>query len=182
MTIESIKFTELTKNERDVLALDTKRWGAHGRRGPPDDWLAYGPGLMIRRRLAMKMAHANRPVGKLYGDNFAALMNADGLGHMDGTSVSAVLWLHGDPERMQILRDMRETMSPGQRARLNSAITARRRIEDILKARASGLEEAEKVSSVALLKQQLAGTRPQDRGARTETGDAGRWLAVRPQA
>ena len=82
-------------------------------------------------------------------------MNADGLGHMDGTSVSAVLWLHGDPERMQILRDMRETMSPGQRARLNSPITARRRIEDILKARASGLEEAEKVSSVALLKQQL---------------------------
>jgi len=31
-----------------------------------DDWLAYGPGLLIRRRLAMRIAYVNRPEGKGY--------------------------------------------------------------------------------------------------------------------
>ena len=36
---------------------------------------------------------------------------------------------------MSILREMRDTMSVGERARLNSPISARQRIEKVLKAR-----------------------------------------------
>ena len=56
MSIEDIKQTELTPSERDVLTADRKRWQHMGGGGHLDDWLAYGNGLMIRRRLAMKMA------------------------------------------------------------------------------------------------------------------------------
>src|SRR5512132_2357148 len=83
-------------------------------------------------------------------------MKADGLDTMDRTSISAVLWLGDDPERSQILRELREAMTPGQRSRLNSPITARQRVEAILLARRSGVdEETVRASPVALLKEQL---------------------------
>ena len=88
-----------------------------------DDWLAYQPRLMIRRRLAMRIAFVNRPEGKGYAQAFAQLMKSDGLDHMDKTSISAVLWLGDEPERMQMLRELREAMTPGRRSRLNSPIT-----------------------------------------------------------
>ena len=81
-----------------------------------DDWLAYGPGFMIRRRMAMKIAFVNKPEGKGYAQAFAALMHVDGLHTMDKTSVSAILWLYDDPERMTILRQIRDTMTVGERA------------------------------------------------------------------
>jgi hypothetical protein len=64
MTIEDIKQTDLTQAERDVLKADGVRWKRMGNAGHLYDWLAYHPGLSIRRRLAMKMAHTNRPEGK----------------------------------------------------------------------------------------------------------------------
>ena len=70
-----------------------------GAGGHLDDWLAYQPGLMIRRRLAMRMAFTNKPEGKGYAQAFAELMKADGLHTMDKTSITAVLWLGDDPER-----------------------------------------------------------------------------------
>ena len=74
---------------------------------------------------------------------------------MDKTSISAVLWLGDDPERMKVLRDLRDAMTPGQRSRLNSPISARQRVETILKARRDGTEETVKASPVALLKEQI---------------------------
>jgi hypothetical protein len=87
---------------------------------------------------------------------FAELMKADGL--LDPavkTSFTAVLWLGDDPERIQILRKLREAMTPGQRSRLNSPITTRQRVEAILQARRHGTEETVKASPVALLKHQI---------------------------
>jgi hypothetical protein len=84
-------------------------------------------------------------------------MKADGL--LDPavkTSFTAVLWLGDEPERSQILRQLREAMTPGQRSRLNSPITARQRVEAILLARQHGVdEETVRASPVALLKEQL---------------------------
>jgi hypothetical protein len=40
-----------------------------------------------------------------------------------------------------ILREIGEAMTPGERARLNSPITARQRVEKVLKAREGGTEE-----------------------------------------
>jgi hypothetical protein len=112
---------------------------------------------MIRRRLAMRMAFTNRPEGRGYIQAFAELMQADDLDTMDKTSISAVLWLGDDPERMKVLRDLRDALSPGQRSRLNSPITARQRVEAILKAGQHGpeVEETVRVSPVALLKEQI---------------------------
>jgi hypothetical protein len=127
--------TNLTQSEQKVLADDRERWKHMGAGAHLDDWLAYGPGLMLRRRMAMRMAFVNRPEGKGYVQAFAALMEADGLHTMDKTSITAVLWLHDNPEHITILREIRDTMTVGERARLNSPITARQRVEKILKVR-----------------------------------------------
>jgi hypothetical protein len=152
MQIEDIKHKELNQSELDVLKEDRARWKRMGSGSHLDDWLAYQPGLMIRRRLAMHIAFVNKPEGKGYAQAFAALMKADGLDHMDKTSISALLWLGDEAERMQILREMRDAMNPGERSRLNSPITARKRVEQSLKARQAGTEETVKQSPVALLK------------------------------
>jgi hypothetical protein len=155
MQVDDIKHKELTPSEYEVLSRDKERWQRMGAGGHLDDWLAYQPGLTIRRRLAMRMAFTNKPEGKGYAQAFAELMKADGLDTMDKTSISAVLWLGDDPERMKILRELREAMPPGQRSRLNSPIRARQRVEAILQARRSGTEETVKASPVALLKHQI---------------------------
>jgi hypothetical protein len=156
MQVEAIKLSDLTQSEREVLKEDAARWKRMGAGSHLDDWLSYYPGLAIRRRLAMRLAFTNKPEGKGYAQAFAELMKADGL--LDPavkTSFTAVLWLGDDPERLQILRELREAMTPGQRSRLNSPITARQRVEAILQARRIGSEETVKVSPVALLKHQI---------------------------
>jgi hypothetical protein len=168
MSVEDIKQTELTQSERDVLKDDATRWRRMGDGGHLDDWLAYQPGLEIRRRLALRLAFTNKPEGKGYALAFAQLMKADGLDTMDKTGISAVLWLGDDPERTRVLRDLRNAMTPGQRSRLNSPISARQRVEKIMKAREAGNEGKVKESAkkkiaelereVARLKQELAKT------------------------
>jgi hypothetical protein len=159
MTIDDIEQTELTASERAVLEGDRDRWKRMGAGAHLDEWLTYGPGLMIRRRLAMKMCHTNRPEGRGYTAAFGRLMLHDGLNWQDNTiktSMTAVLWLHDEPERMSVLREIRETMSPGERARLNSPISARQRVEKVIVARHGGTEEKMRVSPVANLKRDKA--------------------------
>jgi hypothetical protein len=156
MSIDIIKQSELTAGEREVLANDRVRWKRMGGGAHLDEWLAYGPGLMIRRRLAMRVAFVNQPEGKGYAHAFKQLMEADGLHTMDKTSITAVLWLHDNPEHMSVLREICEALSPGARSRLNSPISARQRVEKVLKARAGGTEENLRISPVSLLKQKVA--------------------------
>src|SRR6478736_1733737 len=68
MQIESIKQTDLTQSEREVLKEDGERWKRIGGGSHLDEWLSFLPGLMIRRTLAMRIAHTNQPIGKLYSD------------------------------------------------------------------------------------------------------------------
>ncbi|MGA8294286.1 MAG: hypothetical protein WB820_17705 [Rhodoplanes sp.] len=68
-----------------MLVADRERWKHMGRGGHLDDWLAYGSGLMIRRRLAMRLAYVNRSEGKGYARAFGELMKDDGLDTMDKT-------------------------------------------------------------------------------------------------
>jgi hypothetical protein len=149
MTIENER-NSLTQSEQNILTEDRERWQRMGAGAHLDDWLAYGPGLMLRRRMAMRIAYVNRPEGKGYIQAFAALMQGDGLDTMDKTSVSAVLWLHDDSERLQVLRELRDGMKPGERARLNSPITARQRVKKTLKAR-EGWEPAPRTTSLSRL-------------------------------
>jgi hypothetical protein len=129
----------------------------------------------LRRQIAQRIAHVNKPEGKGYTQAFAALLEADGLNTMDKYSISAVLWLNDDPERMTVLREIRETMTIGERSRLNSPISARQRVEKILKMRKAAAqtreegregepegepedepEECPRLSPMARLKEQIA--------------------------
>ena len=161
MTIEDIKRTDLTQNERDVLAADADRWKRMGAGAHPNDWLNFYDGLAIRRRLAMRLAHTNQLAGRGYNEMFSILMREDGIDTADKsamTAFTAVMWLNEDPERLTILRQTLDAMTPGARARLNSPISARQRVEAVLKVRAKGESAEAKVknSPVALLRAQIA--------------------------
>jgi hypothetical protein len=158
MSVEDIKRTELTPSELEVLEEDRKRWKRMGTGAHLDEWLAYGPGVAIRRRLAMRMSFTNRPEGKAYIKHYNELLRDDGFDTGDGklmSSLTAVQWLHDDAERLNILREIRETMTPGERSRLNSPISAKQRVLAVLKARQGGFEEKLKTSPVAVLKAKL---------------------------
>jgi hypothetical protein len=158
MELESIEQQELTASERAVLAEDRTRWKRMGAGSHLDEWLSFGPGLMIRRHLAMKLAHVNKPEGRGYAQYFARLMKHDGMDFDDSstkTSLTAVLWLHDQPERLAMLREIREVMTLGERSRLNSPISARQRVEKMLKARAGGSESKMRESPIAKYKQKI---------------------------
>jgi hypothetical protein len=162
---------DLTAGERDVLTEDRRRWEQHGSGSHLDEWLAYGPGLLLRRRLAMRLAYTTRPEGRGYVQAFARIMVRDGL-YTEGINDpekqraektqrkiwSDIIWLHEDGERLNVLREIRDSMSPRQRAQLNSPISARQQVEKLLDARIAGPNAEAKVrtSPVALLKDQLA--------------------------
>ena len=134
MTIEAIENEMLTQDERDQLAKDTRRWKRMGEGAHLQEWLEFGPSFMILRRIAMRMAGVNRPEGRGYVQAMGQLMERHGLSGMDKTSITAVLWLH-QPEHATILKEILDKLTPGQRARLNSPITARQRVERELKDR-----------------------------------------------
>ena len=50
-----------------------------GAGGHLSDWMAFRPGMELRRAMAMKIARANKPEGKGYTGALAALMMRDGL-------------------------------------------------------------------------------------------------------
>jgi hypothetical protein len=147
--------TDLTAAEHDVLRADRERWERMGAGGHLNDWLAYYPGLSIRRRLAMKLTFTNKPEGKGYVLAYNQLMRDDAFNTDDKTLMSqmgAVLWLRDNPEHDQILRDILETMTPGQRSRLNTPIAARQRVKTVLEARTRGTEKTLRQSPIAVLK------------------------------
>lgn len=119
--------------------------------------MAFAPGLRIRRQFAMKVNHVNEPKSRGYRETYGQLLRLNGFDIKDGrlmTSLTAVQWLHDDPERTRILHDIIDNMSPGDRSRFYSPITARQRVEKILKTRSGGEEEKKpRISSIALLKQ-----------------------------
>jgi hypothetical protein len=146
MTIENIKATELIASEREVLEEDRKRWKRIGSGAHLDEWLAFGPGLAIRRRLALRLAHTNRPEGKNYIRSYNELLRDDGFDTADKklvSSLTAIQWLNDDAARLNVLREIREQMTPGERSRLNSPISAKQRVLAELKVRAAQAEGGE---------------------------------------
>jgi hypothetical protein len=70
--------------------------------------------------------------------------------------MAAVLWICDIAEHKQILQEILDALSPGQRSRLNTPIAARQRINTVLDARAHRTEEKVKQAPLTLAKQQLA--------------------------
>jgi hypothetical protein len=110
--------------------------------------------------MALRIAGTNRREGKGYTGALSALMMRDGL--YDSTTVTqpakesfgAVLWFGVKNHRMEILQEILRDMTPGQRARFNSPITARQRVKKIAVERE--LEEAPKPRAVKPLKDDAA--------------------------
>jgi hypothetical protein len=144
-----------------------------------NNYLALGESQLIRRREAMRLAHSNQPKGPLYSAYLADFMRADGLNPDDRkvmSDMTAVAWLFEHPERLEILNAHRATMTPGERSRLNSPISARKLVERLVRERDFGIEDkdkpatksrkdqlAEKDKEIATLKERLA--RVQDGGS-----------------
>ena len=155
MPIRSIQDL-LESEQREILAADRKRWKNMGAGGHLSDWMAFLPGLELRRAMAMKIAGTDKPEGKGYTGALAALMMRDGLYDETTTTqpakecFSAVLWFSGPPHRRQILQEIMRDMTPGQLARFNSPITARQRVKAIAIDR--GLEEPPKQRATHTLK------------------------------
>jgi hypothetical protein len=144
--IANILQAELTEHDRKILIEDTERSKRLGAGQHLDDHLAFIPGLQIRRRLAMRLAHSNAPIGGRYAEEFSDLMQHGSIVHMNSTSVTALLWLGDDPKRLALLKEIRDGMTPGQRSRLNSPISAKQRVQNALKERtasAGGVEKKE---------------------------------------
>ena len=108
MPIRSVH-DSLESEQREILAADRRRWKHMGAGGHLSDWMAFLPGMELRRAMAMKIAGTNKPEGKGYTGALAALMMRDGLYDETTTtqpakeSFSAVLWFSEPPHRRQIL-------------------------------------------------------------------------------
>lgn len=170
MIIEA-ELEQLSESQRKMLKEDAKRWARIGAGAHLDDWLAFGPTLHLLRGIAMRAAHANTPQGRRYSFAFSELLESEGFKGMERNTISAVLWLHDDKARIDELNAIRSVMTPGQRSRLNSPISARKRIEasinarEITKAREANGNHADapeseiKLSPMAKLKNELADLR-----------------------
>lgn len=154
--VDHILQTELPQEDREVLAEDKQRWQRMGAGQHLSDWLAYAPGLRIRRKLAMRVNHTNKSEGRGYTETYGQLLRLAVFDIKDKrlmTTLTAIAWLDDDLERMTILRELLDIMTQGERSRLNSPISARQRVEGVLKARLGGTEEKLRSSPVAILKE-----------------------------
>ena len=148
MSTKSALRADLDAEDRKTLAEDRKRMERLGKGSQLDDWLAFGPGLLIRRRLAKNiagLAETDPAKGHRYSRAFKQQMEMDGL--YDRTTKSdvmkstftAVLWFYDDEKleerRREILEEIRRNMTPGQRARYQSDDMSARRWMDAFVAR-----------------------------------------------
>ena len=82
MSTKSALRAELDAEDRKTLAEDRKRMERLGKGSQLDDWLAFGPGLLIRRRLAKNiagLAETDPAKGHRYSRAFKQQMEMDGL-------------------------------------------------------------------------------------------------------
>src|ERR1700730_2490128 len=82
MSTKSALRAALFAEDRKALAEDRKRMERLGKGSQLDDWLAFGPGLLIRRRLAKNiagLAETDPAKGHRYSRAFKQQMEMDGL-------------------------------------------------------------------------------------------------------
>ena len=69
----------------------------------------------------MRIAHTNEPRGRGYTTAYSQLLQDDGINTNDKSATKCftdILWLHQRlPERLATLHELKQEMSPGQRAR-----------------------------------------------------------------
>jgi hypothetical protein len=167
MTIEAI-IDALPAELRARLERDADRARRMIGGGHLQDWLDYEVSLWGIRAEAMRAATTNEPKGRGYNEAHGQLMQHYGLNKLDSGSVSAVLWLTDPKEkyrdgerhltRKEILDAILKTLTPGQRSRLASPISARqrvaKRIEELAAAEAGELDaDADNGKPLSKLKQ-----------------------------
>jgi hypothetical protein len=134
----------LTEDQRAILASDRVRWQRMAAGAHLDDWLSFGPGQLIRRSQAMQRTGTNKPEGRAYNEEMAALLKEHGLHTADTKQLTAVLWLHSDPERLAVLDEIRSALTDGQCSRLNTPTAAQQRVRQLLRPGADKIEARNK--------------------------------------
>ena len=105
MSTKSALRADLDAEDRKTLAEDRKRMERLGKGSQLDDWLAFGPGLLIRRRLAKNiagLAETDPAKGHRYSRAFKEQMEMDRLydrttnakSDVMKSTFTAVLWFY----------------------------------------------------------------------------------------
>lgn len=157
MDIVEMEERELTEARRETIAQVEACWSQMGQGAHLEDWLKIGQTLLIGRQFAMRVAFVNRPEGRGYNQTFGRWMERHGFVSMKKADASDALWLVDDPDRLATLRELQATMTPAERARLNSRRTVRRHVIDRLQAR-EGRAAPARPAPVTVLKQRLNDT------------------------
>src|SRR5262249_6221271 len=128
-----------------ILKADKKRYEKMYAGQHLDEWLAFGPGHGIRRREAIRIAQNDK--GHNYTTTMNILVSMAGMDPNDKKLMRCLadaLWLTEDEDRMDALQEIRAEMPPGDRARLNSPITARQKVAAALDKRLTDPHERTK--------------------------------------
>src|SRR6202162_5366612 len=122
MSTKSALRADLDAEDRKTLAEDRKRMERLGKGSQLDDWLAFGPGLLIPRRLAKNiagLAETDPAKGRRHPRAFKEQMEMDGLydrttnakSDVMKSTFTAVLWFYDDEKlearRREILEEIR---------------------------------------------------------------------------
>jgi hypothetical protein len=126
MTLQEIVRTSLSPQELDSLQAASKLWRKMRRGKHMNDWSTIRPHLGSGSRMAMRAAGTNRREGRLYNQIFGAFKQ-EYFPDIPAATVSHLLWLDDDPERLRILD--RLLGSPRFAARISAPSTARKWVE-----------------------------------------------------
>jgi hypothetical protein len=154
MSIETLEQTELTEQDREHLKQSSALWKQMRSGKHLDDWLSLLPDLQNGRRLAMRYAGVNKPEGRGYAEGFSGFL-ARWFPDLDKTSISCLLWLGEEPRRLEMLAELRATMTVSQRVKLGSPITARQKVEARLKVSDDPSPQKKRMSPTARLEELL---------------------------
>jgi hypothetical protein len=142
MTLLQLEQTELSEKDRTAIGEAEVIWKRLSAGSHLEDWLSLAPALEAGSRLAMRLAATNQPKGRGYNEHFSAWRQLHFPGMLAHT-VRAITWFQESPARMAALNEIRQEMTPDERARMNSPITARQKVEKRLKPKAEELDGAE---------------------------------------
>jgi hypothetical protein len=147
MDVIGEEIAKLSQKEQQIIKADAERWQGHlDQASHLKEWLAFGPGLLIRQRMALRLSNSQRPIGRRYSEQMNLICKQT---EKLAAQITSILWLHGgqpdEPEgRMDRLNRILADMSPYDRAMLNLPTSARLRVMKSFDAEQEAKEAAER--------------------------------------
>lgn len=127
-----------TPNDRSLIDEAEAMAGKINETASLDNWLnIIGPAIMVGRQWAMRQAHTNQPQGQRYATAFQIWRKQrPNIAKLDQNTVTDLLWLLDDPERLEVLADLRQPSAVNAISPTASPITCRQRVRKEIARRA----------------------------------------------